>query len=51
MDINNELLQADDIYYSRKINRVELLSVSMQQFHNICIKICYMLKEKIKDIC
>ena len=38
MDINNELLQADDIYYSRKINRVELLSVSMQQFHNICIK-------------
>ena len=38
VDINNELLQADDVYYSRKINRDELLSVNMQQFHNICIK-------------
>ena len=48
MDTANELLQSDDIYYSRKINRDGLLSVNMQQFHNICIKNMLYSKQKYK---
>ena len=48
MDSANELLQSDDVYYSRKINRDGLLSVNMQQFHNICIKNMLYSKQKYR---
>ncbi len=48
VDADNELLQSDDVYYSRKINRDGLLSVNMQQFHNICIKNMLYSKQKYK---
>jgi len=49
MDIDNDLLQSNDIYYSRNIPREELLSFNMQQFHNIGIKNMLYSKQKYKD--
>ena len=49
MDIDNDLLQSNDIYYSRNIPRDELLSYNMQQFHNIGIKNMLYSKQKYKD--
>ena len=49
MDLENDLLQSNDIYYSRNIPREELLSYNMQQFHNIGIKNMLYSKNKHKD--
>lgn len=49
MDLENDLLQTNDIYYSRNIPRDELLSYHMQQFHNIGIKNMLYSKPKNKD--
>jgi len=49
MDLENDLLQSNDIYYSRNIPREELLSYNMQQFHNIGIKNMLYSKHKYKD--
>jgi hypothetical protein len=38
MSKNQTFLQTDDIYYNRKMNRNNLLSLQMMNFHNICIK-------------
>jgi len=49
MDILDvELLEADDVYYSRNIPREALLSYNMLQFHNLGIKTMLYSKHKKK---